>query len=200
MVGLGILNLATEIENLTFSHPNATARMNAEWKGSDKMRDIRVADLSSWMNNHVPKFGHQQVAFHKIVVNWKYDVDCSNWVCKIYIFCCRMFAKKRAQRIKNLREQDAKTDLFFHCIWLTVLSLWSTMYSPKSCPLGENAFVQGHTDGVHLTDWTIEMCLEISMRPEGFAYMARSAVFCMELDGLEIVYIIWKKSILDAVL
>ena len=74
------------------------------------------------------------------------------------------------------------------------------MYSPKSCPLGENAFVQGHTDGVHLTDWTIEMCLEISMRPEGFAYMARSAVFCMELDGLKIVYIIWKKSILDAVL
>lgn len=42
------------------------------------------------------------------------------------------------------------------------------------------------------------MSLEISMRPQGFAYMARSAVFCMELDGLEVVYIIWKRrSILD---
>jgi hypothetical protein len=27
--------------------------------------------------------------------------------------------------------------------------------------------------------------------------MARSAVFRVELDGLEIVYIIWKKSMLD---
>lgn len=38
------------------------------------------------------------------------------------------------------------------------------------------------------------MCLEISMRPKGFTYMAGSAVFCMELDGFEIVYIIWKKK------
>jgi hypothetical protein len=68
------------------------------------------------------------------------------------------------------------------------------MFSPKSCPLGENAFVQGHTDSVHLIDGTVEMSLEITMRPEGLTNMARSAVFCMELDGLEIVYIIWKKS------
>ena len=68
------------------------------------------------------------------------------------------------------------------------------MFSPKPCPFGENAFVQRHTDSVHLIDGAVEMSLEISMRPEGFAYMARSAVFCMELDGLEIVYIIWKKA------
>jgi hypothetical protein len=64
------------------------------------------------------------------------------------------------------------------------------MFCPQSCPLGENTLVQRHTDGVHLIDGTIEMSFEISMRPEGFAYMARSAVFRMELYGLEIVYII----------
>ena len=64
------------------------------------------------------------------------------------------------------------------------------MLGPRSCPLWENPFVQGHTDSVHLVDGTIEMGLEIPMRPEGFAYMARSPVFCMKLDGLEIVYII----------
>ena len=68
------------------------------------------------------------------------------------------------------------------------------MFGPKSCPLGENAFVQRHTDSVHLIDGTIEVSLEISMRPEGLEYMARSAVFCMKLNGLEIVYIIWKKK------
>ena len=80
--------------------------------------------------------------------------------------------------------------LFFHCIRLEVLDLQLTMFSPKSCPLGENTLVQRHTNSVHLIDGTVEMGFEISMRPKGFAYMARSAVFRMELYGLEIVYII----------
>lgn len=65
------------------------------------------------------------------------------------------------------------------------MDLQSTMFSPKSCPLGENTLVQRHTDGVHLIDGTIEMGFKISMRPKGFA-----AMFRVELYGLEIVYII----------
>lgn len=78
-----------------------------------------------------------------------------------------------------------------------VWGLQSTMFSPQSCPLRENTFVQRHTDSVHLVDGTIEMSFEISMRPEGLAYMARSTVFRMELYGLEVMHIISKrKSIL----
>lgn len=97
--------------------------------------------------------------------------------------------KHKAAELTGIDEMHGRHS-FFHCIRLGFMGFRSTIFCPRSCPLGENTLVQRHTDRVHLIDGAIEMSFEISMCSEGFAYMARSPVFSIELDGLEVMYII----------
>ena len=57
---------------------------------------------------------------------------------------------------------------------------------PSLAPLGVYPFVQRHTDGVHLADRAVEMCLVVSVCSERLLDVPRPAVLRVELDRLEV--------------
>lgn len=56
--------------------------------------------------------------------------------------------------------------------------------------LGELPLVQVHTNSIHLTDRCVKVCLEVSVRAEGFGDVTDFSVLCVQLDRLEVLDVV----------
>jgi len=99
------------------------------------------------------------------------------------------FSPARYRIIQSGRMSFKKT-LLFHRVRCFCLITNLSSCSPQIRPLGKNALVERHAHRIHLVDGSVEMGFEIPMRAERFANVARSSVFCMELNRFEVVYVV----------
>jgi hypothetical protein len=65
---------------------------------------------------------------------------------------------------------------------------------PSRGPLGKHTLVKRHTDCVHLIDGTVEICFEISVCAQRLSNMTGAAMLRVELDRLEVVYVICREN------
>lgn len=83
---------------------------------------------------------------------------------------------------------------FFHPVHVYVsitIECNTSWLTPWLSPLGVHSLIQRHTNRIHLTDRTIEVCFEVSMGTQRLFDMARAAMFGVQLNWLEVIDVVY---------
>jgi hypothetical protein len=94
----------------------------------------------------------------------------------------------------NLESDRISTISSFVLDWsiFHIIILIRTRLLPQDSPFRKHAFIKRHAYCIHLIDRAVEMSLKVSMSTKRLANVSGAPIFRMQLDGLEVQYVLCK--------
>ena len=73
-----------------------------------------------------------------------------------------------------------------HLLDSPIILVYFICPSPLAAPSGPDPLIKRQTDGIHLTNWTVEVGFEITVCSQALLDMSNLPIFSVKLHGLEV--------------